>query len=363
MHVVNVEGSVNTVEPFRPRPVAVKPLGPPDIKLSPPLGQRLFITATDTKTSSRLRDEEVSVRVDTLRTARMNTKYPLQHAPGGGTSRQFQTLAKNTVYQFQNVIPPKSPKEIAGPRTRVFNPGSEPGSVNNLNRIHPEVTRQSDKSKFQDTDKELPPQKPSTFSSASIPSFVENVTSSHIDEIVHQMIDSLNETLLKVFENNAAKGMFNGENVVSEVFGEKGLLGEPSPTSDTIQDALGSPDAERNIQDSTRTAQLDAVMPKSEEAAPKLTMDYSDLQDKFLTLYFRSQGMNASEGLGRRQPMRMTEVEERYLVMPALEDISLVPDEMSSKVRIVLLTRKKYNPRAFRFDSQIKRYSVKCTAK
>ena len=64
-----------------------------------------------------------------------------------------------------------------------------------------------------------------------------------------------------------------------------------------------------NIHDPTKTEQLDTVVTPSDRAkggAQNVSMDYSDLHDKFLVLYFRFQGMNVSEGLGRRQPMRMT---------------------------------------------------------
>ena len=322
MHVMNVERTVHTVPPVPPGPVVAKPLSPPDTGPPPPVGQ---IAGTDTKKGQ----ESLSKRVEpsplpagSSPAVHKTTKQPLQHA-SSDTEHHFPKSASDAVYQSNNVTPLETPEEFANPRT----PVSEPGSVNHTNRIIPERVHQGNGGEFQEANDTglLPSQKLSTFSTASI------ISSSQIDEIVHQTIDTLNETLFQLFENDAEVGRFNGENTASKMFGQN----EPFPRSVAVDAASSRGPEGGNVHDPTKTEQLDTVVTPAtgQRVAPNVSLDYSDLHDKFLVLYFRFHGMNVSEGLGRRQPMRMTDVEERYLAMPALSDLSSVPDEMASKVR------------------------------
>ncbi|KAK7107365.1 hypothetical protein V1264_015304 [Littorina saxatilis] len=64
-----------------------------------------------------------------------------------------------------------------------------------------------------------------------------------------------------------------------------------------------------------------------------LTNIYSVFHEQFLPLYFRSKGMLAIEGLGKRTLLTLTEEEKRYLATPALTDIAYIPDVLKSKVR------------------------------
>ena len=321
MHAMNVERTVNTVPADPPGSVIAKPLSPPDTGPPSPVSQ---IAGTDTKGQGSLskRVEPSPLPAGSSPAVHKTTKQPLQHV-SSDTEHHFPKSAGNAVYQSNNVILLETTTEFANPRT----PVSEPGSINHINRIIPERMHQGNGGEFQEANDMglLPSQKLSTFSTAS------KISSSQIDEIVHKTIESLNETLLQLFENDAAVGSFNGENAASKTFGQN----EPFLTSDAV-DAASSRGVEGgNIHDPTKTEQLDTVVTPAtgQRVAPNVSMDYSDLHDKFLVLYFRFQGMNVSEGLGRRQPMRMTDVEERYLATPALRDLSSIPDEMASKVR------------------------------
>ena len=332
--------------PLRPRPESSQPLSPPDpAGLFPPADQRhrgLAATGTTGVPPSPAQgDEKETLRAETLHADPNHDLWPPPPQTGTGKTPLYRQLRGGS--QFLETTP-----QFANTRTPVLNPVSiNSGSLLTSNSINPDdgyFSPAGDLPLKANKGFGLPNSKPSTFTAGSIsPSVAENDYPSLVNEILTtgNMFGSFNwTTVLERLDNAAAKDMVNVENVanVNQAFGGNRLLGKPLETNGTMRAVLSSTTVRERrdmIYNSTKTATQLKSDPVEAEGAPFLPNDYAEIHDNFLTLYFRTHGMNATRGLGRRLPMRMTEVEKRYLAMPALTDISFVPDENRSKVMII----------------------------